>query len=121
MTFRLLCGGSVSNSIYEQAEEAKFWLKVVNEIKARGVNNIVVAVVDGLKGFPDAITSVYPQTIVQTCIVHLIRNSMAFVLRKDRKAILPWIKAIFRMTATQSARPLERTRRSPAPTSLALD
>src|SRR6478672_7855722 len=59
----------------EQTEGAKFWLKVVNELKARGVNDILIAVVDGLKGFPEAITSVFPQTIVQTCIVHLIRNS----------------------------------------------
>ena len=80
----------------EQAEGAKFWLKVVNELKARGVNDILVAVVDGLKGFPEAITSVFPQTVVQTCIVHLIRNSLAFVSWKDRKAILPSIKAIYR-------------------------
>jgi transposase-like protein len=60
----------------EQTEGAKFWLKVVNELKARGVNDILIAVVDGLKGFPEAITSVFPQTVVQTCIVHLIRNSL---------------------------------------------
>src|SRR5246127_3027780 len=77
----------------EQTEGAKFWLKVVNELKVRGVNDILIAVVDGLKGFPEAITSVFPQTIVQTCIVHLIRNSLAFVSWKDRKAILPAIKA----------------------------
>src|SRR5246127_3381219 len=76
----------------EQTEGAKFWLKVVNELKARGVNDILIAVVDGLKGFPEAITSVFPQTLVQTCIVHLI----AFVAWKDRKAILPTIKAIYR-------------------------
>lgn len=80
----------------EQTEGAKFWLKVVNELKSRGVNDILIAVVDGLKGFPDAIASVYPQTLVQTCIVHLIRNSLAFVAWKDRKAILPAIKAIYR-------------------------
>src|SRR6202521_1203284 len=80
----------------EQSEGAKFWLKVVNELKARGVNDILIAVVDGLKGFPEAITSVFPQTVVQTCIVHLIRNSLAFVSWKDRKAILPAIKAIYR-------------------------
>jgi putative transposase len=80
----------------EQTEGAKFWLKVVNELKARGVNDILIAVVDGLKGFPEAITSVFPQSVVQTCIVHLIRNSLAFVSWKDRKAILPAIKAIYR-------------------------
>ena len=63
----------------EQTEGAKFWLKVVNELKTRGVNDILIAVVDGLKGFPEAIASVFPQTMVQTCIVHLIRNSLAFV------------------------------------------
>ena len=80
----------------EQTEGAKFWLKVINELKTRGVNDILIAVVDGLKGFPEAIASVYPQTVVQTCIVHLIRNSLAFVSWKDRKAILPAIKAIYR-------------------------
>src|SRR6201985_3805252 len=80
----------------EQNEGAKFWLKVMNELKTRGVNDILIAVVDGLKGFPEAITSVFPQTVVQTCIVHLIRNSLAFVSWKDRKAILPAIKAIYR-------------------------
>jgi putative transposase len=80
----------------EQTESAKFWLKVMNDLKARGLNDILIAVVDGLKGFPEAITSVFPQTLVQTCIVHLIRNSLSFVTWKDRKAILPSIKAIYR-------------------------
>ena len=87
----------------EQTEGAKFWLKVVNELKARGVNDILIAVVDGLKGFPEAITSVFPQTIVQTCIVHLIRNSLTFVSWKDRKAILPAIKAIYRAENADTA------------------
>src|SRR5205085_3021302 len=69
----------------EQSEGAKFWLKVVNELKARGVNDILIEVVDGPKGYPYVITSVFPQTTVQTCIVHLIRNSLAFVSWKDRK------------------------------------
>jgi putative transposase len=88
----------------EQTEGAKFWLKVVNELKARGVNDILIAVVDGLKGFPEAITSVYPQTVVQTCIVHLIRNSLAFVSWKDRRAILPAIKAIYQAETADLAR-----------------
>jgi len=87
----------------EQTEGAKFWLKVVNELKARGVNDILIAVVDGLKGFPEAITSVYPLTTVQTCIVHLIRNSLAFVSWKDRKAILPAIKSIYRAENADAA------------------
>jgi putative transposase len=88
----------------EQTEGAKFWLKVVNELKARGVNDILIAVVDGLKGFPEAITTVYPQTIVQTCIVHLIRNSLAFVSWKDRRAIMPSLKAIYQAEAADIAR-----------------
>jgi putative transposase len=88
----------------EQTEGAKFWLKVMNDLKARGLNDILIAVVDGLKGFPEAITSVFPQTLVQTCIVHLIRNSLSFVTWKDRKAILPSIKAIYRAENADQAR-----------------
>jgi putative transposase len=87
----------------EQTEGAKFWLKVINELKTRGLNDILIAVVDGLKGFPEAIASVYPQTVVQTCIVHLIRNSLAFVAWKDRKAIMPAIKAIYRAENAEMA------------------
>jgi len=87
----------------EQTEGAKFWLKVVNELKARGLNDILIAVVDGLKGFPEAITTVFPQTIVQTCIVHLIRNSLAFVSWKDRRAIMPSLKAIYHAEAADIA------------------
>ena len=60
----------------EQTEGAKFWLRVMNELKNRGVEDILIAVVDGLKGFPEAITAVFPETVVQTCIVHLIRHSL---------------------------------------------
>src|SRR3546814_1710895 len=67
----------------EQNEGAKFWLRVMNELRNRGVEDILLAVVDGLKGFPDAITAVFPETIVQTCIVHLLRNSMDFVSRSE--------------------------------------
>jgi len=87
----------------EQSEGAKFWLKVVNDLKARGVDDILIAVIDGLKGFAEAITSVYPQTIVQTCILHLIRNSLAFVSWKDRKAIVPAIKAIYQAENAEMA------------------
>jgi putative transposase len=80
----------------EQTEGAKFWLKVMNELKTRGLNDILIAVVDGLKGFPEAITTVFPKTIVQTCIVHLIRNSLAFVNWKDRKLVMSPLKAIYK-------------------------
>jgi putative transposase len=79
----------------EQTEGAKFWLKVMNDLRNRGVADILIAVVDGLKGFPEAINSVFPKAMVQTCIVHLIRNSLSFVSWKDRKATLPSIKAIY--------------------------
>ena len=86
----------------EQTEGAKFWLKVMNELKNRGIADILVAVVDGLKGFPDAITAVFPQAIVQTCIVHLIRNSLDFVSWKDRKLMVPALKAIYRATDAEA-------------------
>jgi putative transposase len=79
----------------EQTEGAKFWLKVMNDLRNRGVSDILIAVVDGLKGFPEAIVSVFPRTMVQTCIVHLIRNSLSFVSWKDRKAIMPSLKAVY--------------------------
>src|SRR3954467_909611 len=80
----------------EQTEGAKFWLRVMTELKNRGVEDVLIAVVDGLKGFPDAITAVFPQAQVQTCIVHLIRNSLEFVSYKDRKAVAAALKEIYR-------------------------
>jgi putative transposase len=80
----------------EQTEGAKFWLRVMNELKTRGVGDILIAVVDGLKGFPEAITAVFPQTIIQTCIVHLLRNSMNFASWKDRKEIAAALKTVYR-------------------------
>jgi putative transposase len=87
----------------EQTEGAKFWLKVMNDLKTRGLGDILIAVVDGLKGFPEAIGAVFPETLVQTCIVHLIRNSMAFVSWKDRKVIMPDLKAIYRAESAEAA------------------
>jgi putative transposase len=87
----------------EQTEGAKFWLKVMNDLKTRGVGDILIAVVDGLKGFPEAIGAVFPETLVQTCIVHLIRNSLAFVSWKDRKLIMPDLKAIYRAETAEAA------------------
>jgi putative transposase len=80
----------------EQTEGAKFWLRVMNELKTRGIGDILIAVVDGLKGFPEAINAVFPQTIIQTCIVHLIRHSLEFVSWKDRKLVVPALKTIYR-------------------------
>jgi putative transposase len=80
----------------EQTEGAKFWLRVMNELKSRGIGDILIAVVDGLKGFPEAINAVFPETVVQTCIVHLIRHSLEFVSWKDRKPVVPALRAIYR-------------------------
>lgn len=79
----------------EQNEGAKFWLRVMNELRNRGVEDILIAVVDGLKGFPDAILAVFPETTVQTCIVHLLRLSLDFVSWKDRKAVVAELKEIY--------------------------
>src|SRR3954470_18016552 len=80
----------------EQTEGAKFWLRVMSELKNRGVEDVLIAVVDGLKGFPEAITAVFPEATVQTCIVHLLRLSLAFVAYKDRKAVAAALKEIYR-------------------------
>ncbi|MCB8828556.1 IS256 family transposase, partial [Escherichia coli] len=80
----------------EQTEGAKFWLRVMNELRNRGVADILIAVVDGLKGFPEAINAVFPEAIVQTCIVHLIRNSMSFASWKERKFIAQALRGVYR-------------------------
>ena len=80
----------------EQTEGAKFWLRVMNELKNRGLQDILVAVVDGLKGFPEAINATFPETVVQTCIVHLLRHSMNFASWKDRKHVARALKAVYR-------------------------
>jgi putative transposase len=87
----------------EQNEGAKFWLNVMNELKNRGVEDILLAVVDGLKGFPDAINAAFPDTVVQTCIVHLLRNSMDFVSWKDRKSLAGALKEIYRAINAEAA------------------
>jgi putative transposase len=80
----------------EQTEGAKFWLRVMTELRERGVADILIAVVDGLKGFPEAIAAVFPRTQVQACVVHLIRNSLGLVSYKDRKAVAAALKEIYR-------------------------
>jgi len=78
-----------------QTEGAKFWLNIINELKARGVKDIFVCCVDGLKGFPDAIKTVFPETEVQLCIVHMVRNSLKYVSYKDRKKVAADLKEIY--------------------------
>jgi putative transposase len=80
----------------EQNEGAKFWLRVINELKNRGVEDVLIAVVDGLKGFPEAITTVFPRATVQTCIVRLLRHSLDFVSWKDRKPVAAALTEIYR-------------------------
>jgi putative transposase len=87
----------------EQTEGAKFWMRVMTELKNRGVNDILIAVVDGLKGFPDAINAVFPQTQIQTCIVHLLRNSMDYAGWKDRKPVAMALKAVYRAVDAEAA------------------
>lgn len=92
----------------EQTEGAKFWLRVMSELKARGTQDILIAVVDGLKGFPEAIESVFPDAEVQTCIVHLIRYSMQFASWKERKHVAGALKPIYQAdNAEQAAQRLE--------------
>ena len=87
----------------EQTEGAKFWLRVMTEIKNRGVGDVFIAVVDGLKGFPEAINAVFPETSVQTCIVHMIRHSLNYVPWNDRKAVVADLKSIYRAESADAA------------------
>lgn len=87
----------------EHTEGAKFWMRVMSELKGRGVDDILIAVVDGLKGFPEAINAVFPLTVVQTCIVHVLRYSMAFASWKERKAIAASLKPIYTASSSEAA------------------
>jgi transposase-like protein len=84
-------------------EGAKFWLNVLTELQNRGVKDILIACVDGLKGFPDAINTVYPDTQIQLCIVHMVRNSLKFVPWKDYKAITADLKRIYQSITEDEA------------------
>ncbi len=86
-----------------QTEGAKFWLQVVTELKNRGVQDIFIACVDGLKGFPDAIESVYPKTAVQLCIVHMVRYSLNYVGWKLRKEVAADLRAIYTASTVDEA------------------
>ena len=84
-------------------EGAKFWLNVLTELKNRGVEDIFIACVDGLSGFPEAIETVYPRTQVQTCIVHMVRNSLKYVSWKDRKALAQDLKKMYSAATVEEA------------------
>ncbi|WP_425357473.1 IS256 family transposase [Leadbettera azotonutricia] len=85
-------------------EGAKFWMGVLNEIKNRGVEDILIACMDGLTGFPDAVRAVYPKTRVQLCIVHMVRNSTKFVSYKDLKKVCADLKAVYSAATEEAGR-----------------
>ncbi len=87
-----------------ETEGAKFWLSVFNELKTRGVQDCFIACVDGLKGLPEAIETVYPYTQVQLCIVHQVRNSLRYVTWKDRKRVAADLRAIYTAPTVEAAR-----------------
>jgi putative transposase len=98
----------------ENTEGAKFWLKVFNDLKTRGVADVLIAVTDGLKGIGEALGAVFPATTLQTCIVHLIRNSLDFASWKDRKQLAAALKPIYTApSAEAAAQALEEFERSP--------
>ena len=87
----------------EGTEGAKFWMKVFNDLKVRGVTDILIAVTDGLKGMPEALAAVFPATTLQTCIVHLIRNSLDYASWKDRKQLAAAIRPIYTAVSAEAA------------------
>jgi putative transposase len=87
----------------ESTEGAKFWLKVFNDLKTRGVGDVLIAVTDGLKGIPEALSAAFPATTLQTCIVHLIRNSLDFASWKDRKALAAALKPVYTAASAEAA------------------
>src|SRR4051794_12019867 len=88
---------------WQQTEGAKFWLAVLNALHRRGVKDVLIACVDGLNGFPDAIAAVFPHAWTQTCIVHLIRSSMRYVAYRDRKRVAADLKAVYRAVDDEHA------------------
>jgi len=87
----------------ETTEGAKFWMKVFNDLKVRGVNDILIAVTDGLKGMPEALGAVFPRTTLQTCIVHLIRNSLDYASWKERKPLAAALRPIYAAATAEEA------------------
>ena len=88
---------------FQQTEGAKFWMQVLTDLKQRGVSDILICCVDGLKGFPEAIEAVFPQTVVQTCIVHLIRHSLKYVPRRQYDQVVKDLKPIYTATDVDAA------------------
>ena len=86
-----------------ETEGAKFWLSIITELKNRGLKDMFIACVDGLKGFPEAIEAIFPKTQVQLCLVHLMRNSLAYVSYKDRRAVALDLKAVYKAATIEEA------------------
>ena len=92
-----------------ETEGAKFWMQILTELKNRGVSDIFIACVDGLKGFPEAIEAIYPETQIQLCLVHLVRHSLCYVSHKDRKEVANDLKRIYQAaTLAESELELDR-------------
>ena len=88
---------------FQEAEGAKFWMQVLSELKQRGVQDILICCVDGLKGFPEAIEAIFPKTTVQTCIVHLLRHSLKYVPRKEREQVARDLKPVYTAVDAEAA------------------
>jgi putative transposase len=88
---------------FQQTEGAKFWMQVLTDLKQRGVQDILICCVDGLKGFPEAIEAIFPETVVQTCIVHLIRHSLKYVPRREYEQVARDLKPIYRAVDADAA------------------
>ena len=104
LRYGLTSGKEALGMWVERNENSKFRLGVLNELKNRGVNDTLIAAVDGLTGFPEAINAVFPKTEVQPCIVHTVRNSTGFVPYKDRKAVACGLKEIYLAPCADAAR-----------------
>lgn len=89
----------------EQTEGAQFWMKVFTDLRTRGCQDILIAVTDGLKGMPEALVAVFPQTVLQTCIVHLIRRSLEFASWKERKPLASALRPIYTAPSAAAATP----------------
>ena len=87
----------------ETTEGAKFWMKVFNDLRTRGVADMLIAVAGGLKGMPEALSTVFPSTTLQSCIVHLIRNSLDYATWKDRKALAAALRPIYAAPSAEAA------------------
>ncbi|MCA1701690.1 MAG: IS256 family transposase, partial [Actinobacteria bacterium] len=88
---------------FQETEGAKFWMQVLAELKQRGIRDILICCVDGLKGFPEAIEAIFPETVVQTCIVHLIRHSLKYVPRREREQVARDLKPIYTASDADAA------------------